>query len=64
MLDNIMKTTNAYVTVPAEFQEALCMGLHSRLGSDPNCWVKILDESLVMMVIECSTVAAPRKFQF
>ena len=23
------------------------MGLHVRLGADPNCWVRILDESLV-----------------
>jgi len=31
----------------ARKQEALCMGLHVRLGADPNCWVRILDESLV-----------------
>jgi len=32
-------------------QVALCMGLHARLGEDANCWIRILDESLVMMVL-------------
>jgi hypothetical protein len=26
------------------------MGLHPRLGADKSCWIRILDESLVMMV--------------
>jgi hypothetical protein len=59
-----MKNTSAFVTVPSEFQEALCMGLHPRLGSNGNCWVRILDESLVMLVIESSTVAGRRLFDF
>ena len=31
-------------------QVALCMGLHARLGAHKDCWIRILDESLVMMV--------------
>lgn len=100
MLDDIMKSSSAYVTIPSEFQVAiskmpcrnmaacaeggredscgrcaahqealielpsravgdavqvaLCMGLHSRLGADKDCWIRILDESLVMMVILAS----------
>ena len=64
ILSYTMKNTSAYVTVPSEFQEALCMGLHPRLGADPDCWVRILDESLIMMVIDCSTVAGKRNFEF
>jgi len=40
------------------------MGLHPRLGAAPNCYIRILHESLVMMVIESSTVAVTRKFDF
>ena len=64
LLGHTMKHTSAFVTVPSEFQEALCMGLHPRLGSDKDCWVRILDESLVMLVIESSTVAGKRRFEF
>jgi hypothetical protein len=64
LLDSTQRNSHAYVTVPSEFQEALCMGLHPRLGASEDCWVRILDESLVMMVIESSTVAAPRTFHF
>jgi hypothetical protein len=40
------------------------MGLHPRLGAHKDCWIRILDESLVMMVIDSSTVAAARCFHF
>ncbi|MGB1591571.1 MAG: hypothetical protein ACPIOQ_02375 [Promethearchaeia archaeon] len=42
------------------------MGLHPRLGADKSCWIRILDESLVMMVSllprwQCHMVCCARR---
>jgi hypothetical protein len=41
---------------------ALCMGCHTRLGSDPLCLIRLLDVSLLLLILEHAATPAVLAF--